>query len=109
MGTRESRRTDIDAVMDERYDRTVPGMIDHTPPDDASRAGQQHAKSVRLSAETFAELHRAAESLGIGPTVLMRQLIEAGLQRLRNPDDVVTIRRTALLEAIDHAVRRAAA
>jgi hypothetical protein len=108
MGTRE-RQGDIDAVMDERYDQTTPGTIDRTPPGDPGRAGQQHAKSVRLSAEVFAELHRAAEALGIGPTVLMRQLIEAGLQRLRNPDDVVTIRRTALLEAIDSAVRRAAA
>ena len=108
MGTRD-RQSDIDAVMDERYDRTTPGTIDRTPPGDPARAGQQHAKSVRLSPEVFAELHRAAEVLGIGPTVLMRQLIEAGLQRLRNPDDVVTIRRTALLEAIDNAVRRAAA
>lgn len=109
MGAREQRQSDIDAVMDERFDQSVPGVIDRTRPDNVSRAGQQHAKSVRLSAETFAELHRAAEALGVGSTVLMRQLIEAGLQRLRNPDDVVTIRRTVLLEAIDSAVRRAAA
>lgn len=109
MGARERRQADIDAVMNEPYDQTAPGTIDRTPPNDPARAGQQHAKSVRLSAEVFAELHQAADALGIGPTVLMRQLIEAGLQRLRNPDDVLTIRRTALLEAIDTAVRRAAA
>lgn len=107
---REQLQADIDEVMGQRFDETTAGVIDYTRPEDPARAGQLHGASVRLLPETFIALGQAADRLGVRPTVLMRRLIEDGLQRLNTPEsDLVMVRRTALLEALDEAVDRAAA
>jgi len=48
-------------------------------------------RSFRLSADTASQLEAAAAARGIGPTVLARQLIEAGLAELQADTAMVSL------------------